>query len=185
MSKWMLICAAIGAATAAGESCGDGKCGARTVTVKASNKPRPEAVQFIGSAFSTDLPLAESKQPVHRLWLTCRLVDGGAGVLTLDPNVPRFDEFGDQVRDARLSPLLRLKCTLKFLKKDKQRTLYEIRGPKIVSRLSLVAYNDIMPWGDGRLLVGGKGGKVRYVIDLFIPRPKPSPPRSAVNMPPP
>jgi hypothetical protein len=55
------------------------------------------------------------------------------------------------------------------------RQLYEIRGPKIVSRLSLVAYDDITPWGDGRLLVHGKGGEVRYVSNLSLPERRPKP----------
>jgi hypothetical protein len=134
---------------------------------------QPADVQFLGGTFSTDLPLPESKGSVHRAVLNCRLTDGGSGTLTLDPNVPKFDEFGDPVDCDKRSPLVILECTLKLTKKDKDRQLFEIRGPKIVSRLSLVAYRDIMPWGDGRLLVDSKGGQVRYVIDLFVARPKP------------
>jgi hypothetical protein len=134
---------------------------------------QPEEVQFVGEFSTTDLPLAESKAPVHRMFLKCRLADGGAGTLTLDPSVPKFNEFGDQVDGGKPSPPVILNCTLKLIKKDKDRQLYEIRGPKIVSRLSLVAYRDIMPWGDGRLLVHGMDGEVRYVIGMYIPRPKP------------
>jgi hypothetical protein len=139
---------------------------------------RPADVQFVGDTFSTDLPLAESKETVHRVGLKCRLADSGSGTLTLDPNVPKFDEFGDPVAGGKQSPLVTLDCTLKLIKKEKERQLYEIRGPKIVSRLSLVVYEDITPWGDGRLLVHGKGGEVRYVSNLSLPerRPKPSHP---------
>jgi uncharacterized protein (TIGR03067 family) len=130
--------------------------------------PPPE-VQFESAPFSTDLPLTESKAAVHRVVLKCRLADGSAGTLTLDPSVLKFDEFGNPAAGVP-SPVVTLDCTLKLLKKDKQQQLYEIRGPKIVSRLSLVAYKDIMPWGDGRLLVRGKGGEVKYVIDLQLPQ---------------
>lgn len=129
----------------------------------------PREVQYVGNEFSTDLPLAETKEAVHRVVLKCRLADGGAGTLTLDPNVPRFDEFGDPVAGGKQSPLVTLDCTLKLVKKDADRQLFELRGPKIVSRFTLVAYKDIMPWGDGRLLVHGKGGEVKYVIDLHLP----------------
>ena len=54
------------------------------------------------------------------------------------------------------SPLVTLDCTLKLIKKEKARQLYEIRGPKIVSRLSLVVYEDITPWGDRVQLVDAK-----------------------------
>ena len=134
---------------------------------------QPADVQFVVNSFSTDLPLAKSKEPIHRIILKCRLVDGGSGTLTFDPNVPKFDEFGDQVAGDKPSPLVSLECTLKLIKKDKDRQLFELRGPKLITRFSLVAYKDIVPWGDGRLLVHGKGGDVRYVIDLYVPRPKP------------
>lgn len=134
---------------------------------------QPADIQFVGETFSTDLPLAESKEPIRRVILKCRLADGGSATLMLDPNVPKFDEFGDPVAGGKPSPLVILECTLKLTKKDKDRQLFEIRGPKLGTRLSLVAYEDIMPWGDGRLLVHGKGGEVRYVIDLYVPRPKP------------
>src|ERR1700736_6020914 len=124
---------------------------------------QPADIQFVCNSFSTDLPLAESKEPVHRVILKCRLVDGGSGTITLDPNVPKFDEFGDPVAGGKPSPMVTLDCTLKLIKKEKDRQIFEIRGPKIITRLSLVAYKDIMPWGDGRLVVHGKGGEVRYV----------------------
>jgi hypothetical protein len=130
---------------------------------------QPADVQFVGDTFSTDLPLAESEKPIHRVLLKCRLADGGSGTLTLDPSVPKFDEFGDPAGGKPL-PVVTLDYTLKLIKNQKERQLFEIRGPKIVSRLSLVAYRDITPWGDGRLLVHGKGGEVRYVINLSVPQ---------------
>ncbi len=127
---------------------------------------QPAKVQFVGNTLSADLPLAESRGAVHYIILECRLTDGGTGTLTLDPNVPKFNEFGDPVAGGQGLPLVRLDCTLKLLKKEKGRQLYDVRGPKIVSRLSLAAFEFDSPWGDGRLLVHGKGGEVRYAIGL-------------------
>jgi hypothetical protein len=134
---------------------------------------QPADVQFLSTTASADLPLAESKEPIHRLRLTCRLADGGSGALSLDPHVPRFNEFGDPVAGGRPSPPIALACTLKLTKEDKGRRLFAIRGPKIVTRLSLVVEKDLAPWGDGRLLIHGTGGEVRYVVDLYRPRAKP------------
>jgi len=70
---------------------------------------QPAEIQYQGNEFSTDLPLAESKEAVHRVSLKCRLADGGSGTLTLDTNVPRFDEFGDPVASGN-NPRPPLKC---------------------------------------------------------------------------
>jgi hypothetical protein len=141
-------------------------------TVAPAAAQAPDA-QFVSETFSTDLPLAESKEPIHWLRLKCRLADGGSGTLTLDPSVPRFNEFGDRVADGKRSAPVTLDCTLKLTRMDNGRQRFEIRGPKIVTRLSLVVEKDIAPWGDGRLLIHGKGGEVRYVVDLYLPRAKP------------
>jgi hypothetical protein len=136
---------------------------------------QPPGVQFVSETFSTDLPLAESKEPIHWLRQQCRLADGGAGALTLDPSVPKFNEFGDPGAGGKPSPQVTLDCTLKLIKSDDGRRLFEIRGPKIVTRLSLVVEKDIAPWGDGRLLIHAKGGEVRYLVDLYQRRAKPAP----------
>ena len=134
---------------------------------------QPADDQLLSNTVSTDLLLEECKEPIHSLRLQCRLADGGSGTLTLDPSVPRFNEFGDPVARGKPSPPITLDCTLKLTKQDKGRRLFEIRGPKIVTRLSLVVEKDIAPWGDGRLLIHSKGGQVRYVVDLYLPRAKP------------
>jgi hypothetical protein len=123
--------------------------------------------------------LAESKKPIHWLSLTCRLADGGSGTLTLDPSLPRFNEFGDPVDGGKALRAITLGCTLKLTKEDKGRRIFILRGPKIVTRLSLVVEKDIAPWGDGRLLIHAKGGAVRYVVDLYRPRAKPQPEKRA------
>jgi hypothetical protein len=130
----------------------------------------PAPVQFDGGVFTTDLPMPESPVAVHRVALKVQPADGGTGTLTLDPNLPKLDEFGDPVAGGNPLPVVTLDCTLKLIKKDKERQLFEIRGPKIVSRLALVAYKDTMPWGDARLLVYGKDKNVRYAIDLSVPQ---------------
>jgi hypothetical protein len=132
-------------------------------------------VQLDSAAFDTDLPLAESKAAVRRVSLKCRLADGGTGSLSLDPNSAQFNEFGDAVARDRRLPLVTLDCTLKLVKLEPARRLYEVRGPKLVSRLSLVVYKDLTPWGDGRLLIHGKGGDVKYVINLERPQVRTKP----------
>jgi hypothetical protein len=89
--------------------------------------------------------------------------------------VQHVRDFGDPVAGGKPSPQVTLDCTLKLIKEDKRRRLFEVRGPKIDTRLSLVVERDIAPWGDGRLLVHGKDGEVRYVVDVWQPRAKPQP----------
>jgi hypothetical protein len=127
---------------------------------------QPAVVQFVSDTLSTDLPLAETMGSVHHVVLDCRLADGGTGTLTPDPSAPKFNEFGDPVAGGKPAPPVRLKFTLKLIKKQQGRQLYAIGGRKIVSRLSLVALPLDSPEGDGRLLVHGRGGEVRYVVPL-------------------
>jgi hypothetical protein len=88
--------------------------------------------------------------------------------LTLDPNAPKFDKFGDVVAGGNQAPLLAFDCTLKLVKREKDRTLWEVTGPKIVSRLSLTTFPfDTSPDGDARLLVQDRTGEVRYVVSFM------------------
>jgi uncharacterized protein (TIGR03067 family) len=135
---------------------------------------RPPQTRFESATFSTDLFVQESKEAVHRVVLTCRPADGEAGTLTLDPNMPQLDTFGDAVVGGKPAPAVTLDCTLKLVKAEKERQLYELRGPKVISRLSLVVYRNMTPAGDSRLLVQGRGGEVRYALDLSRPdQPRP------------
>jgi uncharacterized protein (TIGR03067 family) len=145
-----------------------GKAGFLRVTKRDRNGPAE--VQFDSDLFATDLRLAESREAVRRVLVKVRPGDGGSGALTLDPNAPRLDEFGDAVGGGKPSPVVKLDFTLKLVKKDRARWLYEVRGPRIASRLSLVVFRGAMPWGDGRLLVHGKDGGVRYAINLRLPQ---------------
>jgi uncharacterized protein (TIGR03067 family) len=151
-----------------------GKAGFLRVTKRDKNGS-PE-VQFDSDLLPTDLQLVESKAAVRRVVVSVRLGDGGTGILTLDPNTPKLDEFGDAAGAGKPSPIVKLDFTLKTVKKDSNRRLYEVHGPKIESRLSLVEFRGVMPWGDGRLLVHGKDGEVRYAINLRLPQQQFPPP---------
>jgi hypothetical protein len=145
------------------------------------------------------LPLAEGAKPVHGIGLTAALDQKGegSGVLVLDLNgLPTYDEFGFPTKVAP-TPAVKLDCTLKFVKKTTAKgwpyrlmegptepenpqdraeyewRLYSITGQKITSRLFLAVPMGQWSWTEGRLLVHGKHGKVRYVIDLEMPRYKP------------
>jgi hypothetical protein len=130
----------------------------------------PPAVRFASDAFSTDLTLPESQAAVHRVTLEIPPADGGGGTLTLDPTAPAFDAFGDPAAGGKPSPAVTLDCALTLVKAEKGRRRYGLRGPKVVSRLSLVVYEAATPAGDARLLVHGRGGEVRSVIDLRLPQ---------------
>jgi len=124
--------------------------------------PPPVEVDLHSEVFATDMNLAESKTPIHRVLLTCQIANGGSGKLTLDPNGPKFDEFGQPIADGQRLPEATLNVTLKLVKKEAGLQRYEIRGPKIASRMYLVAGAGV----SGRLLVHGKDGKVRYRVNL-------------------
>ncbi len=125
-----------------------------------------ENAQFISDTFTTDLPMPELKGSAHRVILECKLADGGKGVLTLDPFVPKFDAFGEPTAGAKELPPVRLEFTLKLIKTEKNKRLFEIRGPKITSKLTLAVFPFDQPLGDARLLVHGKDGEVRYPVSL-------------------
>jgi uncharacterized protein (TIGR03067 family) len=151
-----------------------GKSGLLRVTKR--DKNGPVEVQLDSDVLPTDLDLAESKEAVRRVIVKVRPSDGGTGTLTLDPNASKLNEFGDPVGGGKLSLVVKLDFTLKLVKKDTDRRLYEVRGSKIKSQLSLVVFRGVTPWGDGRLLVHGKDGEVRYAINLRLPQQQLPPP---------
>jgi uncharacterized protein (TIGR03067 family) len=148
-----------------------GKAGFYRLTRREKAPPRPPESRFDSAVFSTDLVLPESKAAVHRVGLVCRLADGEAGTLTLDPTAPAFDRFGDPA-PGKPAPAVTVDVTLKLVKSEVGRNLFELRGPKLTSRLALVATQA----GGGRLLVLDAGGDVRRVIDLRLPDPPLPPP---------
>jgi hypothetical protein len=133
------------------------------------------------------LPLAESAKGVYGFRLTAQVDEKGdvSGALELDPNQPKYDEFGFVTSLGDL-PSVKLQCTLKFMKKAKfevplegrlgaptqevEWQLFEIRGPKITSRLFL-ATPTAEKWAWGRILVSEKDGMVKYVIPVREPGP--------------
>jgi uncharacterized protein (TIGR03067 family) len=137
---------------------------------------RPPEVRLESAVFSTDLILPESQEAVHRVRLTCRLADGEAGTLTFDPTAPTFDEFGDPALAGKPAPAVTVDVTLKLVKSEKGRQLFDLRGPKLTSRLSVVEYPHPMAWGDARLLVRGKDGRARHAINLRLPHQQLPPP---------
>jgi uncharacterized protein (TIGR03067 family) len=130
--------------------------------------PMPES-KLESAMFSMDLVLPESKYPIHRVTLKGRLADGETATLTLDPTAPKFNPFGDAAGVAKTATPVTVGFTLKLVKSEVGRNLFELRGPKVESKLSLATFADTTPWGDGRLLVHGKDGDVRQVIDLTNP----------------
>jgi hypothetical protein len=153
-----------------------------------SAQPKKATVELRSELLCTPgLPLAESAKGVYGFRLTAQVDNQGegSGALQLDPNAPAFDEFGF-VKTAGDLPPIKLDCTLKFVKKSKfqmlvegrlgaptrevEWLLFEIRGPKIVSRLFL-ATPTAERWSYGRLLVQDKDGKVKYVVGVREPGP--------------
>lgn len=121
------------------------------------------------------LQLEEMMEPVHGIRLVVPADEKGLGrgVLELDPNVPMFDELGN-VKKGDPKPPLKLQCTLKLVKAVGDQQLYEIKGPKITSRLFL-ATGGIDAYSS-RLLVHGKDSKVKHVVGLVsnvVERPVP------------
>jgi uncharacterized protein (TIGR03067 family) len=145
------------------------KAGYLRVMRREKTPARLPETRFDSAVFSAALVLAESKDAAHRVVLKCRLADGEAGTLTLDPTAPKFNAFGDLTGIGKPATAVTVEITLKLVKSEVGRNLFELRGPKVMSRLSLVAYPDTTPWGDGRLLVHDRDGEVRRVIDLTVP----------------
>ena len=152
------------------------KAGYLRVMRREKTPPRLPETRFDSAVFSTDLLLPESKEAIHRVALKCRLAEGEAGTLTLDPTAPKFGDFGDPAPVGKPASAVTVDFTLKLVKSEVGRNLFELRGPKVQSRLSLVAYASLTPWGDGRLLVRDKDGDVRLVIELTVPDRRPPPP---------
>lgn len=133
--------------------------GAVKVTTAADPIP---VVDFSSNILTPSLQLEEMMEPTHGIRLATPDDEKGVirGFLELDPNVPVFDEFGI-VKKAERKPALKLPCTLKLVKSVEGKQLYEIKGPRIVSRLFLVTGDE-----SSRLLVHGKDSKVKHVVSL-------------------
>lgn len=146
------------------------------------------AVDLKSGPIAPRLQMAEDARGVYKVRLVGQVDNSGAGALSLelDLTTRKYNEFGYQEFVPDESPL-RLDVTLKFVKKgtvtvpsgprlgaaevEVEWTRYEIRGPKLLSKLSL-AIPTADGWKAGRLLVHDKEGKVRDVID-FVRPPEP------------
>jgi hypothetical protein len=103
----------------------------------------------------------------------------GKGKLSLDPNKHWFNEFGEVTKSTeKAGP--DLEVTIKFVKKgtvkvgagrEEERFLYEIQGPQLKTRLTLVA--PAKTFTSARLLVHDKDGHVEFVVPMhrFVPAP--------------
>jgi hypothetical protein len=153
----------------------------------AQAEPDKSAIDLSGSIDGRGLVLAECEKPVFKIQLTAKVDrDGeGKGTLVLDPTPPAVDEFG-LPEVAAAPPVVKLECSLKFLKSKKipvlpavpaafcapdaeeaECRLYEITGPKITSRLTLAV--DFGSWMSARLIVSDKDGKNRVMVPLHAP----------------
>lgn len=115
---------------------------------------------------------------------------GGSGVLEFNPNGPVYDDFGHVSQGSGL-PWEKYDCTFKFVKKGTVSTrvsarigseekevkwvLYEIKGPKITSKLFL-ALEQNEGQMHGRLLVHDIQGKVKNAVTVWGPDPRPQEP---------
>ncbi|MBI3860781.1 MAG: hypothetical protein HY290_02675 [Planctomycetia bacterium] len=135
------------------------------------------------------LSLAESKRPIHWVGL---VVDAdpkgeGKGTLTLNPNPPAFDEFGDLLNGWETKPvdikresfpLVELECIVAYVKSGQvervnqgavTRQIYRVTGPKIKSPLFFTTTGPGLT--TGRLLVHDAKGRVESVVELKDTRP--------------
>lgn len=144
--------------------------------------------------FASGLPVSIQDKYVtaygFRLTGSLKPGSGGGGVLMYNPNGPTFDEFG-YVSQTYDQQWVGQECTLKFVKKgtvrvqvgrriggeekDIEWTLYEIKGPKITSKLFL-AMKQNEGQLHGRLLLHDDQGKVKNAVNVYGPDPRPQEP---------
>jgi hypothetical protein len=155
----------------------------------AADEPE-KPVELSGVIDGRGLPMAECDNGVHRIKLTVQLnaKGEGAGTLTLDATPNPVDEFGFPIT-VKAEPPVKLDCTLKRTGTKKalaggppgapavevEWELYEIIGPKIVSKLSL-ARETRAGWTYARFLWATKEGKNRTLVVLTGPQDEVRPP---------
>jgi hypothetical protein len=135
--------------------------------------------------------MAECDLGVHRIKLTAKLdaKGEGTGTLVLDATPNPVDEWGFPIT-VKAEPTVKLDCNLKLIGTKKalaegqvvgapavevEWQLYEITGPKIVSKLSL-AREVRAGWSYARFLWATKEGKNRTLVVLHGPQPVVQPP---------
>src|SRR5262245_60836347 len=88
----------------------------------AAAQPEKATLELRSGVLAPGLPLAESDKGVYEVRLTAKVdkKGEGKGVLVLEPNAPRFDDFGFVTTGGPL-PQVTLECKLKFVKKETYR----------------------------------------------------------------
>ncbi|HQR08846.1 MAG TPA: hypothetical protein PLN21_18640 [Gemmatales bacterium] len=155
---------------------------------------KEKALDLHSDYVATGLPL--SIQGKYHTFYSLRLTgnlkpgSGGSGVFEFNPNGPVYDEFG-YVSQGNGLPWVKHDCTLKYVKKgtvrvqvgrrlggeekDIEWVLYEIKGPKITSKLFL-ALEQNEGQMHGRLLMHDDQGKVKNAFTVWGPDPRPQEP---------
>ena len=128
---------------------------------------------FFSREQSLNLTFAESMLPIQRVHVNLRFDDAGqlVGSLKLDPNRLDYNEFGEETGRETEQSEMSFDCTLKLQKEADGKRLYSLRGPKIISRLSMVLTQ--IDYAPGRLLIHDKAGKVKQIVELYQPLPEP------------
>lgn len=163
------------------------------VSLAHAQEPEKTAIELSGTVDGRGLPMAEGDSGVHWIKLIASLdkKGNGTGTLILDATPNPVDEFGFPIIN-KAEPPLKLECTIKFVQKKKvlaegpggsaaietEWQLYEITGPKIVSKISL-ARQVGDEWSYVRFIWATKENKNRTVVVLHGPRreiPPPPPP---------
>jgi hypothetical protein len=146
-------------------------------------EPAKVMLELHSGVLAPGIPLAESDKGAYEIRLVAQVdkAGEGKGSLVLDPNAPVYDEFGFLNPGGSLPPV-KLDCTLKFVKKSKIKftgprareeewLLFEIKGPKITSKLFLTIPAEGPRTTYGRIMVQGPDGKVKYAIGVTTPPP--------------
>jgi hypothetical protein len=154
-------------------------------------EPDRPTVELSGTIDGRGLPMAECDLGVHRIKLIVKLdkKGEGTGTLVLDATPNPVDEYGFAITVKAESPV-KLDCTLKVVGTKKvlaegplvgapavevEWQLYEISGPKVVSKTSL-ARETSADWRYARFLWATKEGKNRTLVVLNGPQPVVQPP---------
>jgi hypothetical protein len=149
----------------------------------AADDPDRATVELIGSIDGRGLPMAECDFGVHRIKLVIGTSGEGPATLILDQTPNLVDEWGAPVI-VKSEPLVKFECALKRVGKKKalaegrpgapavetELEMFEITGPKIVSKLSLVR-ETTASWAHARFLWATKEGKNRTLVELTGPQP--------------
>lgn len=138
------------------------------------------SVELTGVVGPRGLPMAECDLDVQRIKLDLSVdkKGEGTGTLILDSTPNLIDELGFPIVK-KSEPLTKLECTIKLVKTKKvlaegapaaevEWQLFEITGPKIVSKLSL-AREIRAEWSSVRFLWATKEGTNRTAVTLYGP----------------